>query len=121
MTAETTPTDLERAIPVIVDVKAEFAAFSQWWANWRPDKPPLTVASHIFDAWLACARHRARAALASDQNAGEVRSLVIAAFEAGCLAVHQNYHEDRDPDFTEAAIDYANHVLPTPPQPAGRG
>lgn len=37
----------------------------------------------------------------------DVKTAIIAAYEAGALAVHENWQEDRDPDFTEAAHDYA--------------
>ncbi len=46
----------------------------------------------------------------SVEQGEDVRGMVIAAFEAGCQAVHDNYQEDRDPDFTEAAHDYANSL-----------
>lgn len=38
----------------------------------------------------------------------ERRDAIIAAYIAGALAVHKNWQEDRDPDFTEAAHDYAS-------------
>ncbi len=42
----------------------------------------------------------------------DLAEMVAIAFEAGCRAVHENYQEDRDPDFTEAAYDYARSVVP---------
>jgi len=38
------------------------------------------------------------------------RQTVASAFSAGCYAVHFNHEEDRDPDFSEAASDYANSI-----------
>jgi hypothetical protein len=39
------------------------------------------------------------------------RDEIVAAFEAGALAVHENYQPDTDPDFKEAAYDYAASLL----------
>jgi hypothetical protein len=36
---------------------------------------------------------------------------LVSGFKEGALAVHQNWQEDRDPDFTEAAHDYARAAL----------
>lgn len=35
-----------------------------------------------------------------------IRDKVIAAYAQGAMDVHENWQEDRDPDFTEAAHDY---------------
>lgn len=35
-----------------------------------------------------------------------MRDEVIAAYAAGAQAVHDNYRQDRDPDFGESALDY---------------
>ncbi len=40
----------------------------------------------------------------------EVQRLIAIAYAAGCQAVHDNYQEDRDPDFSEAASDYARSI-----------
>ncbi|QEH81153.1 hypothetical protein EIK56_24945 [Sphingomonas sp. C8-2] len=52
----------------------------------------------------------------------EVQRLIAIAYAAGCQAVHDNYQEDRDPDFSEAASDYARSIdlaaLASTPQPA---
>ena len=40
-----------------------------------------------------------------------MKDAIIAAYEAGALAVHENWQEDRDPDFTEAAHDYAANAI----------
>ena len=40
-----------------------------------------------------------------------VKRVMEISFEAGCRAVHENYQEDRDPDFTEAAIDFSTDAL----------
>ncbi len=45
------------------------------------------------------------AALAAGKE--KLRDEVIAAYKQGAMDVHQNYHPDRAPDFTEAAHDYA--------------
>ena len=42
----------------------------------------------------------------------DLRQMIASAFSSGCYAVHFNYQEDRDPDFTEAGIDYADGVHP---------
>lgn len=41
----------------------------------------------------------------------DMKDAIIAAYEAGALAVHENWQEDRDPDFTEAAHDYAANAI----------
>ena len=47
-----------------------------------------------------------------------LRDAVIAAYIAGATDVHENRRDDRAPDFTEAAHDYATHVLRAANQPA---
>jgi hypothetical protein len=49
-----------------IDVFAERKAFEAWWANWVPDGTMPSVTSHIFDAWLASARHRTTSLAAQD-------------------------------------------------------
>lgn len=41
----------------------------------------------------------------------ELKDHVVAAYEQGALDVHANWQEDADPDFKEAAYDYAASVL----------
>lgn len=43
----------------------------------------------------------------------DIRTLIAAAYEAGALAVHQNWQEDREPDFSEAASDHVASVAET--------
>jgi hypothetical protein len=40
-----------------------------------------------------------------------VRDAVIKAYIAGATDVHEHWQEDNDPDFTEAAHDYASAAL----------
>lgn len=40
----------------------------------------------------------------------DVLDAIANAYEAGCQDVHDNYQPDRDPDFSEAARDYAKNV-----------
>ena len=56
------------------------------------------------------------AALAEERDAAEaeaaalreaLRDEIVMAYEQGALDVHLNWQEDRDPDFSEAASDYA--------------
>lgn len=41
-----------------IDVRAERKAFETWWRMWCPDRDVPASSTHIFDAWLASARHR---------------------------------------------------------------
>lgn len=41
----------------------------------------------------------------------EIAGLLSEAFEAGCSAVHENFQPDPDPEFGEAARDYATDRL----------
>lgn len=43
-----------------------------------------------------------------------LREAVIAAYIQGAMDVHNNWQEDRDPDFTEAAHDYASSLPKAP-------
>ena len=36
-----------------------------------------------------------------------IHDMIVKAYIAGATDVHNNWQEDRDPDFTEAAHDYA--------------
>jgi hypothetical protein len=47
-----------------------------------------------------------------------LREALADAYEAGCRAVHENYQEDNDPDFSEAASDYVAG-LKLPPASTG--
>jgi len=48
--------------------------------------------------------------LSEDQYDG-IRDMIVKAYEAGAMAVHENHDPtDRDPDFTEAAYDYTTSV-----------
>lgn len=38
----------------------------------------------------------------------EMQAEIIAAYKQGALDVHNHWQDDRDPDFTEAAHDYAS-------------
>jgi len=67
---------------------------------------------------------------AIEQMCDAVHDAMKAAFIAGCEAAHENYQEDRDPDFSEAASDYAanadftdvnNAILSLLPQEKGNG
>jgi hypothetical protein len=42
-----------------------------------------------------------------------LRFSIEQAYEAGCKAVHENFRPDPDPEFGEAATDYAFSVLPS--------
>jgi hypothetical protein len=55
----------------------------------------------------------ARAAIAAYESAvtERVRDAVIKAYIAGATDVHEHWQEDNDPDFTEAAHDYASAAL----------
>jgi hypothetical protein len=44
---------------------------------------------------------------AREPEAGKLREALEHAYCAGAMDVHENWQEDRDPDFTEAAHDYA--------------
>lgn len=55
----------------------------------------------------------------SAQGGGDVyRDALAKAYEQGCHDVHNNYREDRNPEFSEAAYDYADSVLSVAPPPA---
>jgi hypothetical protein len=56
---------------------------------------------------------QARAAVAACESAvtERVRDAVIKAYIAGATDVHEHWQEDNDPDFTEAAHDYASAAL----------
>lgn len=41
----------------------------------------------------------------------ELVEMLTEAFREGCQAVHDNYQPDPDPDFSEAASDYAASIL----------
>lgn len=41
----------------------------------------------------------------------DLKDHVVAAYEQGALDVHCNWQEDADPDFKEAAYDYAASAL----------
>lgn len=58
-----------------------------------------------------CHRERERAKTA-EANIDEV---IMAAYEAGAQAVHDNYQEDRDPCFREAARDYVSSLQAVKP------
>jgi hypothetical protein len=62
------------------------------------------------DAWLD---DLARVACAAYESAvsERVRDAVIKAYIAGATDVHEHWQEDSDPDFTEAAHDYASAAL----------
>lgn len=47
----------------------------------------------------------------SEDLRDNIRQAIANAFDDGCRAVHENYQEDRDPDFTEAASDYASDAI----------
>lgn len=52
-----------------------------------------------------------KAPMTREVAAETMKMIVAEAFAAGCMAVHENYQPDRDPDFTEAANDYAQSVM----------
>lgn len=51
------------------------------------------------------------AAKSSDLSAPDMRESLRRAYEQGCLDTHKHWRPDRDPDFTEAAYDYADAFL----------
>jgi hypothetical protein len=65
------------------------------------------LAEHI----LAIPRIHAAIAAHDSAMAETLRDAVVAAYIAGATDVHNNWQEDRDPDFTEAAHDYAADAI----------
>jgi hypothetical protein len=47
----------EEAFSLSVDPKSEYQAFLAWVKNWLPSTPLPSPTSHLFDAWMASARH----------------------------------------------------------------
>lgn len=51
------------------------------------------------------------AAKPADLSAPDMRESLRRAYEQGCVDTHKHWRPDRDPDFTEAAYDYADAFL----------
>jgi hypothetical protein len=48
-----------------------------------------------------------------DEAMDDLKAMICEAYKAGALAVHDNWLEGSNPDFTEAAHDYAAHLFGT--------
>lgn len=80
-------TDRETAHkPKGLDVMAERIAFEAWWSWWCPDQHAPPATSHIFDAWLASARHREAAEKAAAKAMQEGDSYAAWQQKRGMLA-----------------------------------
>lgn len=71
----------------------------------------LTRAEADADAWKVNAAETHLKLVAAERALGElldeVEGEIVGAYERGAMDVHRNWQEDSDPDFKEAAHDYA--------------
>lgn len=94
-----------------------------------PDEfAPLTEicsAENQPELWWRFYEEDAHAALSAisalPQALGVGRDELVAAYIAGAAAVHENYQEDRDPEFGEAAYDYVASLALTSQASEGGG
>jgi hypothetical protein len=82
-------------------------------ANWPATEAVLRAMRQAVAEALSTERERA--VVPSEEVAAwqdELDRIIIAAYEQGALDVHNNWQEDADPSFSEAARDYASSVRP---------
>lgn len=76
--------------PKGIDIKVEWLAFQAWWRRWCPDRDVPQATSHIFDAWLASARHREAAEKAGAKAMQEAAEHAMMAWGASGRSSHQS-------------------------------
>lgn len=99
MTQEVTHSQVE--VTQAIDAREERKAFEAWWCMWNDGAEPPATTSHIFDAWLASARHRL-ASLASPERPVEREDTVAFVQEWMMSGDHEPSQWERD---FAAAID----------------
>ncbi len=77
--------------------------------------PPHWPSIGQLTRWLMVLRDQPAMRAADNKDAGDgLRDAVVKAYIQGAHDVHDNWQGDRDPDFTEAALDYACEALASP-------
>lgn len=91
--------------PVAQTIMREIKTEARWIAE--DEAQVAHIATFDPPTCLALIARTNAAEAECDRLREEQRDSVVAAYVAGATAVHENWQEDRDPEFQEAAWDYA--------------